>query len=162
MSYIPTRLTRRTVLGGMALVGLVLAFPGVAFARPKVTVYRSPTCDCCEKWADHLVAAGFETEIVNRGGLTALKTQFGVPEALRSCHTGVVDGYIVEGHVPAAEVHRLLKERPDALGLSVPGMPIGSPGMEVGSEKETYDVILFTRGGASTFARYRGSDRIDG
>ena len=109
---------------------------------PLVTVYKSPTCGCCSMWVEHLEASGFEVESIARTDMGAVKDSLGVPSHLSSCHTGVVDGYVVEGHVPAEQIKRLLDERPDALGLSVPGMPIGSPGMEVGDQRDPYDVVL--------------------
>ena len=109
---------------------------------PTVTVYKSPTCGCCAKWVEHLEASGFAVETVDRTDMGTVKDSLGVSRDLSSCHTGVVDGYVVEGHVPAEQIKRLLDERPDALGLSVPGMPIGSPGMEVGDQRDPYDVVL--------------------
>ena len=151
--------SRRAFAGGIVLMALSAALPVLAQQRPKITIYKSPSCDCCQKWADHLAAAGFATELINRGSITALKTEWGVPAALHSCHTGKIDGYVIEGHVPAVAIKRLLAERPQAVGLAVPGMPIGSPGME-GGEPETYDVLLFAKGGEKRFARFRGGDEL--
>jgi len=151
--------SRRAFAGGIVLMALSAALPVLAQQRPKITIYKSPSRDCCQKWADHLAAAGFATELINRGGITALKTEWGVPVALQSCHTGKIDGYVIEGHVPAVAIQRLLAERPQAIGLAVPGMPIGSPGME-GGEPETYDVLLFAKGGEKRFARFRGGDEL--
>lgn len=121
-----------------------------------MTVYASPTCGCCSKWVDHLRGEGLSVEIVHTSEMGAVKQRLGVPNTLQSCHTGVIGDYVVEGHVPAADVKRLLNEQPDARGLAVPGMPIGSPGMEQGSTKEPYDVLAFrTDGTARVFASHR-------
>ena len=121
---------------------------------PTVTVYKSPSCGCCAAWADHLRENGFPVETVETADVQAVKAEYGVPPALQSCHTAVVDGYVVEGHVPAADVKRLLAERPEAGGLAVPGMPVGSPGMEQGDTVEPYDVLLIDDGQTSVFARH--------
>lgn len=119
-----------------------------------VTMYSSEGCQCCVKWADHLEDNGFHVETIKVNNLLELKSQNGVPGELASCHTAFVEGYIVEGHVPAEDVKRLLEEKPDAAGITVPGMPIGSPGME-GSYVQNYDVILFDRDGKEeVFARH--------
>jgi hypothetical protein len=123
---------------------------------PVMTVYRSPTCGCCGDWVEHMRAEGFTVEVENVQDLVAVKNRLGVPMPLGSCHTAVVGDYLVEGHVPADDVKRLLAEAPDAAGLAVPGMPIGSPGMEVeGTPAQPYDVLAFARDGATrVFARY--------
>ena len=117
-----------------------------------------PGCGCCGAWVEHLRHAGFATTVVETRDLDAVKRRLGVPAELASCHTAEVQGYVVEGHVPAAAIRRLLTERPQAAGLAVPGMPAGSPGME-GGTPETYEVVLFGPQGHRTFARYRG-DRL--
>jgi hypothetical protein len=120
----------------------------------ELTVYKSPWCGCCSSWADHMRANGHSVTTKEVEDLDAIRCMAGVPEPLQSCHTAVVDGYVIEGHVPAADVARLLTERPDAKGLSVPGMPIGSPGME-GGTPERYDVILFRKdGSAEVYAKH--------
>lgn len=120
-----------------------------------VVMYKNPNCQCCTKWAAHLEEAGFTVTENPTGELAAVKSDYGVPYNLASCHTAVIDGYVVEGHVPVKEVKRLLDERPDAIGLAVPGMPIGSPGMEQGNRTEPYDVVLFDEdGNRDTFASY--------
>jgi hypothetical protein len=123
---------------------------------PTVTVYKSPTCGCCVLWADHMTASGFTVESVDVASMDDVKARLGVPSTLESCHTAIVGDYVVEGHVPAEDVKRLLAEQPDAAGLAVPGMPIGSPGMEVeGRPADSYDVFLFTRDGrASVFSHH--------
>lgn len=109
---------------------------------PTVQVYKSPTCGCCGKWIDHLKAKGFDVQATDVRDVSVIKRQNGLPPALASCHTAVVGGYVIEGHVPADDIKRLLSEKPEIAGLSVPKMPIGSPGME-GPNPERYDVIAF-------------------
>ena len=121
---------------------------------PAVTVYKSPTCGCCTSWVDHLRASGFPVDVQDVDDLQAVKAEHGIPAALQSCHTAVVDGYVVEGHVPAGDVKRLLAEAPDAAGLAVPGMPVGSPGMEQGDTVQPYDVLLLGDGASSVFAHH--------
>jgi hypothetical protein len=122
----------------------------------QVTVYKTPTCGCCRAWVDHLRDAGFHVETVDRDDLTMVKSANGVPERLASCHTATVGDYVVEGHVPAEDIRRLLRERPAVAGLAVPGMPVGSPGMEVpGRPADRYDVLSFDRAGVtSVFASH--------
>ena len=123
---------------------LLLAGTLTSFASKKeITVYKSPTCGCCTAWSQHLRENGFDVTEIKRDNMTQLKVAMGLPLAVQSCHTATVDGYLIEGHVPAADIHRLLEEKPDAKGLAVPGMPIGSPGMEQGDYKEPYKVIIF-------------------
>ncbi len=115
----------------------------------KIHVYKTPTCGCCTKWIDHLREAGFEVEATNMPDLTTLKAMNGVPAELTSCHTGMIEGYLIEGHVPASDITKLLQERPKIAGLAVPGMPMGSPGMEHPDPRrhEAFDVLAF--GGTS-------------
>jgi hypothetical protein len=132
---------------------------GSAFAcsgggGPLVTVYKSPTCGCCVEWMDHLEANGFEVRGVDVADMSVVKAERGVPSALGACHTAVVEGYVIEGHVPASDIVRLLEERPRVTGLATPGMPIGSPGME-GPNPEPFDVIAFDAAGARTFSIHR-------
>jgi hypothetical protein len=122
---------------------------------PELVVYKTPTCGCCNAWVDHMRAAGFAVRTVEVADTGPIATQNGVPPELRSCHTGLVDGYAIEGHVPAREVRRLLDERPDVAGLAVPGMPAGSPGMEMGDRRDSYQVMAFNRDGSGgVFASY--------
>ena len=115
-----------------------------------VEVYKSPTCGCCSKWVDHLKAAGLTVRTTNTEAVDELKNKHGVPKQVRSCHTALVGGYVIEGHVPVADVQRLLKERPAIVGIGVPGMPIGSPGMEVaGMKPQAFDVIAFAKDGST-------------
>jgi hypothetical protein len=122
----------------------------------EITVYRSPTCGCCGKWLEHMKKNGFIVKDIKTEEMDKIKQQYGVPKNLQSCHTGVVDGYVIEGHVPAADVRDLLKKRPDAAGLAVPGMTVGTPGMEMGGKKDPFDVVEFDKQGhARTFHEYR-------
>jgi hypothetical protein len=126
-----------------------------------MVVTKDPSCGCCRAWAEHVRAAGFPVEIVESASVARLKARLGVPQDLAGCHTAEVGGYVVEGHVPAAAIRRLLEERPAATGLAVPGMPVGSPGMEVeGSPPETYEVMLFGPSGRRRFARYRAAEEL--
>jgi hypothetical protein len=135
--------------------GLVAAVPAW------VAVTKDPGCGCCGGWVDHLKAAGFPVEVTETAEVNRVKARLGVPQALAACHTAEVGGYVVEGHVPASAIRRLLAERPQAKGLAVPGMPVGSPGMEVeGTAPETYTVVLFGPAGQRTFGRYRGAAEI--
>lgn len=131
---------------------------------PILTVYKSPTCGCCSMWVEHMKDAGFRVEAHDRTDMAAVKDSLGVPSDLTSCHTGTVrsaDGtasYVVEGHVPAEQVRRLLDERPDARGLTVPGMPIGSPGMEQGDLRQPYDVLIVGESGeAAVYEHVEGN-----
>ncbi|PZR08351.1 MAG: DUF411 domain-containing protein [Azospirillum brasilense] len=120
---------------------------------PRLEVWKDATCGCCDGWVKHMKAAGFEATVHDVTDLQAVKAAHGVPDALQSCHTAVVDGYVVEGHVPAADVRRLLAERPRAKGLSAPGMPPSSPGMDIPGTP--YEVVLFgAPGGDRVWARH--------
>lgn len=148
--------SRRSILGLLAAAALAPPVQGQGRGLPKVVVSKDPGCGCCGTWAEHLRRAGFSVEIVETRNLNAVKQRLGVPADIVSCHTAEVDGYVVEGHVPASAIMRLLEQRPQAKGLAVPGMPMGSPGME-GGRPETYEVILFGPQGRRTFARYTGN-----
>ena len=118
---------------------------------PPMIVYKSPTCGCCKGWVEHVKAAGFAVEVHDLDDVTGIKDEAGVPAAARSCHTAIVGGYTIEGHVPAETVVRLLKERPEAAGLAVPGMPVGTPGMEVpGQPADKYDVLVYRADGSTS------------
>ena len=135
----------------MGVVGLVSVLLLQLYAAPPVvTVYKDAFCGCCGVWVKHLEANGFVVKVHEVENMDQYKRTYGVPGSLKSCHTAVVDGYTIEGHVPAAEIQRLLKERPKAKGLAVPGMPTGSPGMEVGSTVQRYAVLLFNADGTSS------------
>ena len=117
---------------------------------PMMSVFKTPTCGCCAKWVDHMRQNGFTVHVTDLNDLSSVKSKHGVPARLQSCHTGVVNGYVVEGHVPAADVKRLIKEKPAIVGITVPGMPAGSPGMEVpGITPPPYDVLTFDKAGAT-------------
>ena len=119
--------------------------------KPTIDVYKTSTCGCCHIWVEHLRSSGFTVRTTDVEDLSAIKARHGVPSKLQSCHTGVVDGYVVEGHVPAADIQKMLKERPKVAGLAVPGMPIGSPGMEVkGVTPQPFDVMAFEKSGTSS------------
>ncbi len=135
-----------------ALAAFGLAWPAAA-ELPEVHVYKSPTCGCCSKWIDHLEAEGFEVKSTDVPDVTPVKRENGLPGELASCHTAFVDGYLVEGHVPASDVKRLLEERPEVAGLAVPRMPIGSPGME-GPNPVKYEVLSFGEKGVEVFAEH--------
>jgi len=123
-------------------------------AAPTIVVYKTPTCGCCSKWVDHLKANGFTVLAQNRDDLAPVRAQHGVPPRVLSCHTALVGSYVVEGHVPAADVKRLLQEKPAIKGIAVPGMPMGSPGME-GPTSQPYDTLAFTADGkTSVFAKH--------
>lgn len=135
-----------------AMIALLLGISVSACSKPAeagtaITVYKSPTCGCCANWVDHLREHGFSVTVVDQPDVSPVKRQHGVPDALASCHTGVVEGYAVEGHVPADVIRRLLAERPPVKGIAVPGMPAGSPGMEMGSRKDPYEVFTFDQNG---------------
>lgn len=152
--------TRRTVLALAAALAGAAAMPLAARAEeaPTMRVAKSPSCGCCGAWVRHLRAEGFRVETVEMGddALERLKADLGLAPGLRSCHTGVVEGYVVEGHVPAGDIRRLLATRPPALGLAVPGMPVGSPGMEIGDRRDPYDTLLVgPGGGVEVFASHR-------
>ena len=126
-------------------------------ATTKVIVYKSATCGCCKEWVEHLRTNGFQVEAqdVSDARLLAIEKEAGVTDDLASCHTAKVGGYIVEGHVPAADIQRMLKTQPPITGISAPGMPMGSPGMEQGGVKNPYNVMAFTKGGRPTvFAKH--------
>ena len=158
----PANLSRRALfvlLTGVPTLSASLA-PAAA-PLPKVVVHKDPNCGCCNGWVTHLRRAGFAVDAANTDAIDRVKARLGVPTDLASCHTAEVGGYVVEGHVPAASIKRLLAERPDAAGLAVPDMPIGSPGMEVpGSPPEEYAVILFGPSGRRAYARYRGAQEL--
>ena len=149
----PVTLSRRSLLASAAAM---MALP-LRAETPEIHVVKDPGCGCCTAWIDHLTAAGFIATVEERDAeaLAAYKLEMGVPEALASCHTATIAGYVIEGHVPADNIRKLLAEKPDAVGLTVPGMPYGSPGMGPEAEREAYDVVLINHDGSGTvFARY--------
>ena len=144
--------TKLLLISGLALAGMVVVGPSdrLPAQGPAMTVYKTPTCGCCAKWVDHVKAAGFKVQVQDMDDLTEIKQASGVPIPVRTCHTGVVGNYVIEGHVPADLVKKMLSEKPKAAGIAVPGMPVGSPGMESGNEKVAYDVLLFDKTGKTT------------
>ncbi len=156
--------SRRALMIGAAqsVTAFTLWRPSMAAeALPKMTVTRDPSCGCCGNWVAHVKAAGFAVEVTEIADVAPLKARLGVPDALASCHTAEIGGYVVEGHVPAEAIKRLLVERPQVTGIAVAGMPVGSPGMEVpGQAPQTYEVAIFSAGRQNVFARYRGLQQI--
>jgi hypothetical protein len=138
-----------------ALVSLAALPAFAARPGPEVHVFKSPSCGCCGAWVEHMRAAGFTVRVTEVDDTSAARKRLGLPERYGSCHTATVGGYVLEGHVPAAEVKRLLASQPKALGLAVPGMPPSSPGMDVPGRKDPYEVLLVAASGqSSVFARY--------
>jgi len=137
------------------LIGSLAQASWAAPETPGIDVYKSPTCGCCNKWIDHLKANGFGVRSYDTDNVAQHKARLGVPPGYGSCHTAEVDGYVIEGHLPAREIKRLLKERPRARGLVVPAMPVGSPGMEADGRKDPYKVFLVNRNGSTrTYVQY--------
>ncbi|MEP6535625.1 MAG: DUF411 domain-containing protein [Bryobacteraceae bacterium] len=136
----------------MKIVLALLLSAGLQAAEPEITVFKTKTCGCCGKWVEHVRASGFKVTVKEVASTAEYQKQYGVPERLQSCHTAIVGGYTIEGHVPAADIQRLLKERPKAKGLAVPGMPAGSPGME-GARSDAYSVVQFDAAGAASVYR---------
>ncbi|MGZ4959589.1 MAG: DUF411 domain-containing protein [Methylomonas sp.] len=118
-----------------------------AAKQAEMTVYRSPTCGCCGKWIAHAEQNGFKVNDVVTTDMDAIKKKYGIPDKLASCHTAIVDGYVIEGHVPAGDIQKLLQAKPKVLGLSAPGMPMGSPGMETGGQTQDYKVMSIDKDG---------------
>jgi hypothetical protein len=161
-----TSTNRRHVLHLLAAAAGMAALPAMAAAPAKIAmeVWKDPNCGCCKDWIALMERAGFAVKVHDVGN-SAVRAKLGLPTRLGSCHTALVGGYLVEGHVPAADVHKLLKQKPKALGIAVPGMPIGSPGMDgpdYGGRKDPYDVLLVTQSlmrsdvSTSVFTSYRG------
>ena len=153
-------IVRRNALLGLSALALLAGASRSLAADPTITVTKDPNCGCCSGWVEHLRQAGFAVEVRDVPDVNRVKARLGVPSDLAACHTAEVSGYVIEGHVPVAALRRLLDEKPNAKGLAVAGMPVGSPGMEVpGTPPDTYDVILF---GPSrrTYARFRGAVEI--
>src|SRR5947208_9168241 len=152
------RVTRRSALwlvGAALIVPKTSAFPHTS----NILVHKDPNCGCCAGWVQHLKAAGFSVTVEETANLQVVRKRLRVPADLAACHTAEVDGYVLEGHVPAIAVRRLVEERPGAIGLAVPGMPAGSPGME-GGAPQRYDVVLFGIGGRQIFMRALGAEAV--
>ncbi len=145
------KLLRYTFFSLMGLFLVSACTPSNSQPLPNMVVYKTPTCGCCKKWVTHLEETGFGVKTTDLPDLSDIKAQFGVPQKMRSCHTAVIDGYIVEGHVPADVVQKMLREKPDIAGIAVPGMPIGSPGMEVeGRPADRYNIMAFDKNGQTS------------
>ena len=143
---------RKTLFTSLAVAAM---FVGTAAHAATMTVYKSPSCGCCAKWVEHVEKHGFTVKTIPTEEMAAVKGRLGVPDTLISCHTTVVGGYVVEGHVPAADIKRLLAKKPRARGIAVAGMPMGAPGMEHGDHREPYATMLIGRDGKATvFARH--------
>jgi hypothetical protein len=150
------QLNRRNAL--LILSAAALLPRNARAAAPLVTVHKDVNCGCCSGWVSHMELNGFETKVIETTALNRVKARLGVPLDIAGCHTAELDGYLLEGHVPASAVKRLLSERPKASGLAVPGMPEGSPGMS--GEYEEYEVILFGPNLRSVYARYKGEQEV--
>jgi hypothetical protein len=152
--------TRRAWLAGGAALLLAAQLPVAAKPALFAEVWKDPSCGCCKDWIAHLQASGFQVK-VNEVGNEAIRRKLGVASKFGSCHTALVGGYAIEGHVPASEIRRLLQDKPQAVGLAVPGMPVGAPGMDgavYGGRKDAYEVLLLARDGSATvYRRYEGS-----
>ena len=145
---------------GLSVVALALTTgaapvsPIVSPKTPTITVYKDPGCGCCKNWIEHLIKHGYRVDAKDTPGMTEVKRTLGIPDRLSACHTAVVNGYLIEGHVPASDIARLLREKPKVAGLAVPGMPMGSPGME-GPRAQHYQVLSFDKAGKTkVFASY--------
>lgn len=158
LSTIRSAIARRTLAGTLVLG---TALTACAAQAASLTMYRDANCGCCLAWGQHMEQGGrHEVEAIDHPDMMAVKAEHGVPGDLRSCHTAIVQGYVIEGHVPAADVERLLAERPAGVtGIAVAGMPMGSPGMEHGNHRQAFQVIAFGPEGRSVWASYPGNAR---
>jgi hypothetical protein len=152
-------LTRRTMVGGVSATAVGFSFGASAETPVTVKVWKDPNCGCCTGWAEHLGRNGFVVTVTDTAAMQEVKGRLGVPRELASCHTAEVGGYVIEGHVPAHAIKRLIAEKSAGRGIAVPGMPIGSPGME-GGTPEIYDVILFGQMSSQIFGRYKGDQPV--
>lgn len=152
-------LSRRTVIIGFSATAMGLSFGAHAATPVAINVWKDPNCGCCTGWAEHLRRNGFAVTVTDTAAMQEVKARLGVPRELASCHTAEIGGYVIEGHVPAHAIKRLIAENASAQGLAVPGMPIGSPGME-GGAPETYEVILFGQAPNQIFGRYQGDQPV--
>jgi hypothetical protein len=143
-------MTRRTLLAALSLAALLAATASAqAPARTKMTVYKSPTCGCCAKWVEHMKKAGFDLAVTDTDNVSLIKAEHKVPSNLAACHTAIVNGYVVEGHVPEDVIRKMLAEKPKISGIAVAGMPMGAPGMETEGVPQSYDVMAFDAAGGS-------------
>lgn len=150
-------LSRRGFILGACAASVAAAVPTMADTKPALHVLKDPNCGCCSAWVEIIQAEGFEVTVEESTGTTLARYKIdnGIPQGMGSCHTGKIAGYVIEGHVPPADIRRLLQERPDAIGLAVPGMPYGSPGMGPKTEREAYEVFLIRRDGSTeVFSSY--------
>ena len=150
--------TRRSALALVAAFLVLQRSPAEAESAA-IRVHKDPNCSCCAGWVRHLKDAGFAVRVEETANLQPVRKRLGVPADLAACHTAEVDGYVLEGHVPAVAVRRLLEQRPTAIGLAVPGMPAGSPGME-GGTPQRYDVVLFGANGRQSFMHFLGAESV--
>lgn len=157
-NFINNRYIRLLAVWVIAVVAVILLTTETSIAATsdalKITVYRDPACGCCGNWMNHLTTQGFEPKNVVTADMDALKQQYGVPNDLASCHTAIINGYVIEGHVPAADIKRLIAQKLDVTGIAVPGMPNGSPGMESEDAPEPFTVFSFDQQKAEAFNHY--------
>lgn len=151
--------SRRSALVLVAAALLSPVSTAVTAEQASITVHKDPTCGCCTGWVRHLQKNGFAATVIETSEIDAVKKRLGVPDDLASCHTAEIAGYVIEGHVPVQAIRRLLTEKPTVKGLAVPGMPVGSPGME-GGAPETYEVVLFGPAGRRPYMRFVGERPI--
>ena len=154
---LPNLPTRRLMLAALGILAIVPGCAGFAAPPPAIHIVKVTGCGCCTAWGETLATAGYTVTVEDRDSdaVTLFRAENGIPEAVAGCHTARVGGYAIEGHVPAADIDRLLSERPEAVGLAVPGMPMGSPGMEFEGKREAFDVMLVRRDGTTTvFSSY--------
>jgi hypothetical protein len=131
---------------GLLVFNMGIKAENLSSGKPvDIVVYRSPTCECCGRWLEHLKKNKFNVQEIVADDVQAIKNKYSVPEAMASCHTAIVDGYVIEGHVPANDIMKLLKNKPKIIGIAVPGMPSGTPGMEMGDRKDAYNVMSFDK-----------------
>ncbi|MBE9562154.1 MAG: DUF411 domain-containing protein [Proteobacteria bacterium] len=138
------------------IITLLLAISpyGHGVETQEITVYRSPNCGCCSGWIKHLQEQQFSVIDIKTDDISKLKQKYGITAKLASCHTAIIGGYVIEGHVPAADIKRLLSEKPDIVGLAVPEMPVGTPGMEMGTRKDSFSVLTFDKNGKTTVFKH--------
>ena len=158
-------LSRRQIAASVLIAACALSMPVAAAPPLLVEVWKDPACGCCKDWVTHLEGAGFKVKVSDTGN-DAVRTRLGIDQKHGSCHTALVGGYAIEGHVPAREIKRLLAERPAAIGLAVPGMPVGSPGMDgavYGNRKDSFDVLLLAKDGSTkVYQHYEGVTKASG
>ena len=154
-----SNVTRRSAISLMAMSAMGLAAGARANQPPSIKVWKDPNCGCCTGWVDHLRQNGFIVTLTDTAAMKEVKARLGVPPELASCHTATIGDYVIEGHVPAHAIKRLIAEKIPGRGLAVPGMPIGSPGME-GGTPEIYDVVLYGQQPSKSYGRYKGDQPV--